>query len=112
MSEVETIKINKREYWQEQIKRWKESNLNQSEFCKKANLKLSTFGYWLNVLLKPEKERKHEFIPVKIIKASRPATLGKSIKIKLLTGHMIYLPIEMGIQEITKLLQSLGISHA
>jgi len=112
MSEVENIKINKREYWEEQVKRWKKSNLNQSEFCRQANLKLSTFGYWLSVFSKPAKEIKNKFIPVKIIKPTRPTYPGKSIKIKLFTGHMVYLPIEMGIQEITKLIQSLGISHA
>ena len=79
MSEIENIKINKREYWQDQVKQWKESNLNQSEFCRNAGLKRSTFGYWLSVFLKPEKENKNKFIPVKIIKTTRPAHLGRNL---------------------------------
>jgi hypothetical protein len=51
MGELENIKINKREYWKDQIRRWKEDNLSQSVFCKQAGIKQSTFGYWLSVLL-------------------------------------------------------------
>jgi hypothetical protein len=113
MSELENIKINKREYWEEQVRRWKESNLNQLDFCRKTGIQRSTFGYWLSVLLKPKKESKNKFIPVKFIKPiPSTTTLNEStIKIKLSTGHLVYVPLEISMQEITKLIQSLGTSH-
>jgi hypothetical protein len=112
MSQSENIKINKREYWQDKIKKWKESNLSQSKFCKQAGIKLSTLGYWLKLLLEPEKRNGNKFVPIKIIKDIKPKTPVKSIKIKLLTGHVVYLPVEIGINEITKLIHLLGMPHA
>ncbi len=112
MSELENIKINKREYWQDQIRRWKESNLSQSMFCKQAGIKQSTLGYWLSVLSEPKKGDRNKFIPIKIIKNIKSNNPAKTIKIKLLTGHVVYLPVEIGINEITKVIHLLGLPHA
>jgi len=109
MNEIEDKKINKREHWEDQIRKWKESNLKQSEYCRQEGIKHSTFGYWLKELLDPalKKEKNNKFIPVKMIKDVEPTNSNKLIKIKLLTGHMIYLPIEMDMSAITQLIQSL-----
>jgi hypothetical protein len=34
------------EYWRKHIERQSKSNLNQSKYCAKHNLKLATFHYW------------------------------------------------------------------
>lgn len=111
MSEPKDTKINKREYWQHQIKQWQESNLSQSTFCQQAGIKLSTFGYWRILFLKPE-NKKNKFVPIKIVKDINTNESIKPIQIKLLTGHIIYLPVEIGINEISKLIHSLGLPHA
>ena len=36
----------KKTYWQEHIKAWKQSGLSQAHFCKVRSLALSTFQYW------------------------------------------------------------------
>jgi hypothetical protein len=36
----------KKTYWQEHIKSWRQSGLSQADFCKARSLALSTFQYW------------------------------------------------------------------
>ena len=108
MSDQKNARVTKRQYWQDQIKAWKTSNLSQSGYCAQSGIKLSTFSYWLNVF-KPE-NKNNQFAKIKIIKDKiKPA---QSIQIKLLTGHVVHLPIEMGMNEIVKLIHSLGLPHA
>lgn len=110
MSENQNAKISKREYWQNQINLWQGSHLSQSAFCERSGIKLSTFTYWRGLLLE-EENKKREFVPVKIVK-DKVVNEPKFIQIKLLTGHVIYLPVEIGINEISKLIHSLGLPHA
>ena len=112
MSESENTKINKREYWKGQVKKWQESNLSQSDFCNQSGIKLSTFVYWRGLLLNSENKNIHKFAPVKIVKDENTNKAAAKIQIKLLTGHVIYLPVEIGLNEITKLIHLLGLPHA
>lgn len=112
MIELKDTRINKREYWRNQIKEWQESNLSQSTFCQQSGIKLSSFVYWRGLLLEPENKNINHFVPIKIVKDLNTKTPVNSIKIKLLTGHVIYLPIEIGMNEIVKLIHSLGLPHA
>jgi hypothetical protein len=36
----------KKTYWQEHIKAWRQSGLSQAHYCKARSLALSTFHYW------------------------------------------------------------------
>lgn len=113
MSESENKKINKREYWQDQIKCWQESSLSQSAFCTKSAINLSTFVYWRGLLRERDnKNINKKFLPINVIKNNSANDPIQEIKIKLLTGHMVYLPVGMGINEIAKLIHLLGLPHA
>lgn len=111
MSETENIKINKRKYWQDQIQKWQESNLSQSVFCNQAGIKLPTFVYWRGLLLESENQNINKFVPLKIVKDISPNETDAKIQIKLKTGHVVYLPIELGIHDLAKLIHSLGLPH-
>jgi hypothetical protein len=112
MIESKDTKISKREFWQNQINQWQESHLSQSAFCERSGIKLSTFTYWRGLLLEEEnKKAKKEFVPVKIVK-DKVVNEPKLIQLKLLAGHIIYVPVELGINEIAKLIQLLGLTHA
>lgn len=92
MSEIQTQ--NKRQYWQEQIEKWQLSNQSMSVFCRASGIKLSTFSYWRSILLPLENADRDTniFKPIKIIKDKVIATeSNKSIQIKLITGHVVYL---------------------
>jgi hypothetical protein len=112
MIESATTQITKRTYWQSKIKEWEESKLSQSAFCKQQTINLSTFGYWRSVFLADKNQEKNKFIPLKMIKDHSENKNKEKIKIKLLTGHIIYLPLEMNIADIARLIQSLGDGHA
>ena len=40
-------RIQKRQYWEAKISRWKESGMSQAEYCRGHDLKIKTFSYWL-----------------------------------------------------------------
>lgn len=111
MNELQDTKTHKRDYWQNQIKQWQQSNLSQSTFCQQSGIKLSSFVYWRGILLEPENKAINKFVPIKIVKDLNVNKPVKSIKIKLLTGHVIYLPVEIGINEIAKLIHTIGLPH-
>ncbi len=46
MKSKEAGEAQKKTYWQEHIKAWKQSGLSQAHFCKVRFLALSTFQYW------------------------------------------------------------------
>jgi hypothetical protein len=111
MSESKNIKINKREYWREQIQKWQDSNLSQSLFCSQTGIKLSTFIYWRSLFSASENKNIDNFVPIKVIKDTNLAS-DEKIEIKLTSGHIVYLPLKIGINEISKIIQSLGLLHA
>lgn len=111
MNDEKSAAVTRRQYWQEQITAWQMSKLSQTAYCAQSGIKLSTFSYWVSEL-KP-KDKTGQFAKIKIVKDKieiKPAT--QSIQIKLLTGHVVYLPIEIGISEITKLIHKIGLPHA
>jgi hypothetical protein len=110
MSEEKNQKISKRQYWQDQIKKWQASHLSQSAFCNQTGIKFSTFSYWRSVL-SPDRKI-NQFAAIKVINEDVPMKRNRSIKIKLSTGHLVYIPLEMGINEIAKLIDLLGLPHA
>lgn len=111
MNEPENKKLNKHEYWKDRIKKWEDSNLSQSEFCSQAGIKLSTFVYWRSIISVSVNNNINNFAPIKIVKDANPAS-DQRIEIKLTSGHVVYLPLKIGIDEISKIIQSLGLSHA
>ncbi len=39
-------RIERRQYWEAQVQRWRASGLTQREFCKKEDLSIERFGAW------------------------------------------------------------------
>lgn len=109
MSEPQNTKQLKRQYWQDQVKAWQASHLSQTAYCAQSGIKLPTFSYWRSVLLEPENKKINKFASVKIIKDEVVKKPIQPIQIKLLSGHAVYLPIEMGLKEIIHLIHLLGL---
>ena len=42
-----------RDFWKEKIEKWKASNINMTEFCKREDLNYWTFRDWKSRLLQP-----------------------------------------------------------
>jgi hypothetical protein len=101
----------KRALWRSHVEKWKESRLSQEAYCQATNINYNTFVYWRGVLLAESRESgQQKFAAVKVTQKMPElrADAPKAIQIKLLSGHVVYLPFAIGMQEITVLLQSLG----
>lgn len=109
MSEI-TNKPNKAEQWAAHIERWKESKLSQIEYCKQAGIGYAAFVYWRG---KQFSTAGAKFVPVKL--AANKLTnheAPKSIQIKLVTGHVVYIPANLPVNDIVALISALGNCHA
>ncbi|MHB1220436.1 MAG: IS66 family insertion sequence element accessory protein TnpA [Gammaproteobacteria bacterium] len=104
----------KQEHWLTHIKQWEESELSQQVYCKRSGINLNSFTYWRGKFLSSvEQKVKPGFVPIKI--ASNPVLAGdakQSIQIKLLTGHIVYVPTNVDINDIARLISLLGVPHA
>jgi hypothetical protein len=98
------------ESWLDHIKEWNRSKLSQEAYCKKAGIKYSTFVYWRGqFLLESGQSKSKQFVPVKIKQAT--PDLSQSIKIKMLTGNIICIPLSIGIPEVAKLIRLLELTN-
>jgi hypothetical protein len=111
MNELENTKQTKREYWKDQIQKWQDSNLSQAKFCSQEGIKLNTFGYWRGIISSSKNNKTKNFASIQIIK-DIDLQCDHKIEIKLTSGHVVYLPLKIGIDEISKIIKSFGLSHA
>jgi len=106
---------NKRDDWREHIKRWESSGLPQAAYCSNVGIAYNSFVYWRGVFfseLNPTK-RTSSFVPVKLVTAPTMTDFPpQAIQIKLVSGHRVYLPTTMKIQDIATLLCQLEVPHA
>lgn len=116
MSDIHTDqkeKISNKAYWFDHIKKWEESELSQPVYCNQAGLKYSTFVYWRGLLATKPESANRNFIPLNISKNSLSSMESpKSIQIKLLSGHVVHIPINLDIKDIAALLCAIGACHA
>lgn len=114
-SKINAEKETNRQYWQAHIKQWKESKLSQQTYCTQSGINLNSFTYWRGKFITAEsKETEAKFVRVKVAtNHSAPTTdAPRSIQIKLLTGHVVYIPANLDINEMAKLINLLGVPLA
>ncbi len=102
-------------YWQAHVEAWKNSKLKQEAYCLQAGIRYSTFVYWKGYLRdKASEQVKENFLPVKVAtsKSIPPEVAPRAIQVKLLSGHVVYIPITMNVNDIGKLIQLMGEAHA
>lgn len=109
-----TPTVNKREYWSLQIEQWKSSKLSQQKFCQQAGINYTTFGYWRAALKsKIENGNEKKFVPVKVTTVNQAnAEAPRAIQIRLLTGHVVFIPTTMDPKAIATLIHLLGKADA
>lgn len=99
------------EYWLNHVKQWESSKLSQQVYCTQAEISYGTFVYWRGqFLLESGRAKSQKFVPVEI---RQPVSeTSQSVKIKLVTGNIICIPISIGIAEVAKLIRLLETSNA
>jgi len=100
--------------WFTHIKQWEESKLSQQAYCANAGIKLNTFTYWRSIFLSelsPGSQSK--FVRVKVAAHQAASSeVPRSIQVKLVTGHVVYIPTNLEMREIAALIHLLGVPHA
>jgi hypothetical protein len=94
--------------WEEKVelcKRWKESGLNKSEFCKKQGLTLPTFCEWCNrVWPRSKKPEKSSMMPVRVIKQEE---IEQQIVVEISLSNQATAKISLPMTSIGRLIQEL-----
>lgn len=113
-SSKDAEKEKQREYWHLHLQQWKQSNLKQRSYCTQAGISYNSFVYWKSVLsVKLSQIKTKVFVPVKVTNNDSCTTyISNEIKIKLTTGHIVYIPLTIDLETISRLIHLLGISHA
>jgi hypothetical protein len=63
LSRVEQVE-KKRDFWKEQIEHWQQSDLSQTEYCRRHDLKRHQLAYWKKRFLKAGSDV--SFVPVRL----------------------------------------------
>ena len=88
--------------WSTHIKNWKESGLNQAEYCRRADIKYGTFKAWACKF-----KEKPEFLPVRII----PEKINPEIEIRLSGSLSVIVKRDFEEDLLRRVIKSLGGRH-
>ncbi|MCP3679253.1 MAG: hypothetical protein GY782_02890 [Gammaproteobacteria bacterium] len=97
----------KRQFWKEEVRRWKASGKKQSVYSKERDLLPSRLNYWARKLgqsNKPSKSSSGKLVSIGI-KEERQA---QCIRIKRINGTWIELPLLQDMTQLKALLEVLG----
>ncbi len=101
----------KKDYWHKVCEDWQKSGETQLAYCQRLGIKMNTFTYWRAKFSDTNKKSKETFVKV------TPPTLPsieqeKPIIIQLLSGVKIILPAKIGKDQLSNILEMLGVINA
>jgi len=76
----------KRRYWMDHVKAWKDSNLSQAEYCRRQDLKAHRLCYWVN---KKSAKPNHSLALVEIPLQKMPARSDTTLKLTIDNHYQI-----------------------
>ena len=81
---VQGTRKSKQDFWEQQVKGWRNSGLTQDQYCREHGLKKTTFFYWRRKL--DQTPRKNSLVPVSItsqeVLPANPVPSGVSLKLR------------------------------
>jgi hypothetical protein len=84
----------KRIFWKEQIERWRESGLSQTEYCRQHDLKRHRLAYWEKRFLKAASDV--SFVPVRLDDVPDIPVRPVSSPLSLIINHHFKIEIRAG----------------
>ena len=81
----------RQQFWQEHLKKWSESGLTQTAYCRINNLKASRFTYW-KIKFNNLKVTRKTNLPVEFIQISDQPMATGSLKLNIGTDFQIEIP--------------------
>jgi hypothetical protein len=82
----------KRRFWQEHIRSWRESGLRQSDYCRRHGIKSSQWFYWRKRCAEPD--TKITFVPLKM--GSLPGTTSSAALVRVITPNGFTIEMDSG----------------
>jgi hypothetical protein len=104
----------KKEEYRNHILLWEKSNLSQSAYCAKHNLRMNTFSYLRNKILSSKNSQElstDKFVQVTPSLDTKMSSSSSKLIVNLVSGHQIELPIGIPELELSKIFAALGISR-
>lgn len=99
----------KKTFWENHITSWHNSTMSQKEYCHTHNLKLSTFGYWIN-RLKKEKSKETGLVPISFITQKISHGIGSPLELIINESITLSIPIGFDPEHLSRVLHVLGVS--
>ena len=81
----------RQQFWQEHLKKWSESGLTQTEYCRINNLKATRFTYWKTKFNNLKVTRKTD-LPVEFIQISDQPMVTGYLKLNVGANFQIEIP--------------------
>lgn len=101
----------KKDYWLKVCEDWQRSGETQLTYCQRLGIKMNTFAYWRAKFSDTNKKSKKTF--VKVTPPALPSVeQEKPIIIQLLSGVKIILPAKIDKEQLSNILEILGVTHA
>ncbi len=98
----------KKAFWRNHITAWHESTISQKEYCKVHNIKISTFGYWIN-RLKKQKVSETGLVPVTFTPLNVAEKSGMALELVISDSLNLIIPADFSSQHLARVLTVLGV---
>ena len=99
----------KKTFWEHHVTSWQKSTMSQKEYCHTNNLKLSTFGYWIN-RLKKENIKDTGLVPVSFITPKISPCISPPLELIINESITLLIPVEFDPEHLGRVLHVLGVS--
>ena len=92
--------IEKRRFWKKHIEAWKDSGLNQRQYCKHHQLKHHRFVYWKKKFISV-KAPSVSLVELSVPKMFRPSRHAQTTALKVAYGDMYKVEVDPGFDPVT-----------
>jgi hypothetical protein len=93
----------KKKFWEEQIRLWKESGLSQSEYCKRHGIRTNQWFYWRKRC--QDTEASLTLVPLKIPSVNEPSHRVPAIRVITPNGFTIEIEGDASITSLPQLIR-------
>ena len=93
--------------WQEYISQWNGGNLSQRAFCQKNDLRLSTFGYWIQKTREKHPEEESSMVRISIPVKNEKSDSVSPIILQTPNHYRIELPSPVDCESLKAILEIL-----
>ena len=91
----------KRQYWEKQLARWKESGLSQAAYCRRHHLKVHQMVYWKKKFADPTPKATPQFVRLDLEPVMNRPTPSTPTTLRLVVGDFFTIEVGKGFDPAT-----------